>query len=628
MQTIYYHQDNNINSTNDGGIDFLPADNLWNMTISGNGLLYITDLINRRIVSIPLSDINSSEEDTFEVSYTVVMEPEILAAAGFSDEPFIYYQIGSAPNGFVTAYEIGVYFADTEGKFKHYQSFTLPFAEIIITFCWWLGIISGSISLTIGIFYVFTRILKGRISLMAKQSLIILPLLGGGIILIASILLQTFITQYEASNIDKLLSLTQTISQSIDGDVFYGVTNQGDYMNDSYRRIREKLRGALNYNQDSWNEGFYFALYQVINENLYGYMYLNNLIGLRHLFNWYEDPQSIYRYAYEGSVVFEQAEDISGSFLYAVAPIYDSLGQPVALLEIGSDLYYFRQNVQQVYNRTVLYMSFVGLTLIIFILLMTFLILRNLGVLRRGVERIAEGEWSHKIALKSNDEVSELGERFNYMSDSIHNYLNQIQLLNSSYQKFFPDDFLQHLDLRSVTEVKLGDQVEKNMSILFSDIRSFTSISENLTPAENFNFLNEYLKIIAPIIRKNQGFIDKYVGDAIMALFPSVADDAVKTAIDMVTNLKEFNYQQTTLPEIKIGIGIHTGKVMLGILGEQQRMEATVIADSVNFAARLESLSKHAGATIIVSEDTMNQISNQEHFLKRYLGRVQVVEKG
>lgn len=141
--------------------------------------------------------------------------------------------------------------------------------------------------------------------------------------------------------------------------------------------------------------------------------------------------------------------------------------------------------------------------------------------------------------------------------------------------------------------------------------------------------MNNYLKFVAPIIRDNNGFIDKYIGDAIMALFPSSPTDASRTAVAMISGVQQFNREQAknNLPEIKIGIGIHTGPVMLGIIGEQERMEATVIADSVNFASRLESLSKQMGASIIISEDTLEQLSVQDHFIRRYLGRIQVVGK-
>ena len=438
METIYF-QAIEAKAEVEEPASLLPSEYLSDMSISGNGLVYITDLINRQIVSIPMKEIQGAANSGTIVEYRPVLTREILSSAGFSDESFIYYRTGFASDGFTTSYDYGLYYVNNNGDFQQHEGFTVPNLWMITAAIRWVGIILGVLSLIALVIYAYIRFLTRRLSIMLKQALVIIPLMSGGIILISTILLQGFIAEHEANSIDKMLSLTQVMSVSVDGDRFHGVTRLSDYMNEDYRYIRNTLRAALNYNSDSWNDGLYFALYQVIDERLYGFMYLNNEIGLRHPFTWYEDdPQSVYRVALEGSVVFEQAKDVSGNFLYAIAPIYDSGGQAVALLEVGADLFSFQQNAQILYNRTIFYMSMVGISIISVILIMTFLILRNLGVLRRGVERIAGGDWDHKIDLKSNDEVSELGDRFNHMSGSITNYLNQIEVLNKSYQKFFP----------------------------------------------------------------------------------------------------------------------------------------------------------------------------------------------
>ena len=113
------------------------------------------------------------------------------------------------------------------------------------------------------------------------------------------------------------------------------------------------------------------------------------------------------------------------------------------------------------------------------------------------------------------------------------------------------------------------------MSILFSDIRSFTSISETMSPKDNFGFLNSYLKVTGPVIRKNKGFIDKYIGDAIMALFPETASDAVDAGIEMLEEVHKLNVKRKEWGKIpiQIGIGIHTGAPMLGVIGEEKRFE-------------------------------------------------------
>jgi PAS domain S-box-containing protein len=145
-------------------------------------------------------------------------------------------------------------------------------------------------------------------------------------------------------------------------------------------------------------------------------------------------------------------------------------------------------------------------------------------------------------------------------------FTKQLQKLNKAYERFVPNEFLSLLDKKSVLEVKLGDQVAKKMTILFSDIRGFTSLSEKMTPQDNFNFLNAYLSQMQPVIHQHQGVIDKYIGDAIMALFPTCADDAVRGAIAMLKKLAHYNQerQQESLPPVSIGIGLNTGPLMLG----------------------------------------------------------------
>lgn len=205
----------------------------------------------------------------------------------------------------------------------------------------------------------------------------------------------------------------------------------------------------------------------------------------------------------------------------------------------------------------------------------------------------------------------------------------QLAKINLSYNRFVPREFLNFLDKESIIDVQLGDQVQREMTILFSDIRSFTTFSESMTPKENFDFLNAYLKKVSPIIGDNSGFIDKYIGDALMALFPEVPDDALRAAIDMQKQVSEYNLERQDsgyLP-IAIGIGIHTGELTLGIIGEAQRLQGTVISDSVNLAARLESLTKVYGASILISRQTLIKLENMMDYNYRFIDKVKVKGK-
>lgn len=205
----------------------------------------------------------------------------------------------------------------------------------------------------------------------------------------------------------------------------------------------------------------------------------------------------------------------------------------------------------------------------------------------------------------------------------------ELFLLNKAYERFIPRQFLSLLDKKSIVEVALGDHVEKEMSILFADIRGFTELSEKISPHENFKFINAYLCRMEPAITENNGFIDKYIGDGIMALFVGCADDALKAGISMLERLNDYNEtrQRPERPAIKIGVGINTGVLMLGTVGGQNRMDGTVISDAVNLASRIEGLTKTYGTSLLITEHTYRKLKNPLQYHIREIDRVKVKGK-
>jgi adenylate cyclase len=195
--------------------------------------------------------------------------------------------------------------------------------------------------------------------------------------------------------------------------------------------------------------------------------------------------------------------------------------------------------------------------------------------------------------------------------------------------KFVPHEFIRSLGRKVITEIQLGDQVEKIVTVLFSDIRDYTTLSEQMTPEENFSFVCSFNERIGPIIRKHNGFINQYLGDAIMAIFPGNASDAIAAAVQMQNAVKELNAHRKLKNKspIKIGVGMHTGPLIMGITGDQDRMDATTIADTVNTASRLESLTKHYKVNILLSQASINNLADQDVFHLRHLGPVQLKGK-
>lgn len=246
------------------------------------------------------------------------------------------------------------------------------------------------------------------------------------------------------------------------------------------------------------------------------------------------------------------------------------------------------------------------------------IIARPLNGLRSDALAIRNLDFSHR---PPNDsfiaEIDEFARTFDKMRQHIREY-------NESATRFIPREFLSQLGRLDIQSLQLGDHNEQTMTILFSDIRSFTTLSGGMSPEQTFKFLNSYLTRIGPIIRDYHGFIDKYIGDAIMALFPESPGQAVEAAVAMQKRVVVYNEERARAgyPSVAIGIGVHTGDLMLGTIGETQRFETTVISDAVNIASRLESLTKTFGVLILASSAVISEIDATRICVRR-LGDVQ-----
>ncbi|MDF1865033.1 MAG: ATP-binding protein [Saprospiraceae bacterium] len=207
-------------------------------------------------------------------------------------------------------------------------------------------------------------------------------------------------------------------------------------------------------------------------------------------------------------------------------------------------------------------------------------------------------------------------------------HLNLLHI-NQSYSRFVPKEFFKVLGKGNILDVKLGDQVEEDITVFFSDIRSYTTLSESMTVTENFKFLNAYLKRIVPIINSNEGMVHQFLGDGIMALFLGKTEDAINAAIANQRLMHEYNLKRSKRGRIPIalGIGLHTGSLMLGIIGNENRMSTGVVSDTVNTASRIEGLTKHFGVSILLSEDSFDRLERPDSFDYRFIGIVQVKGK-
>jgi class 3 adenylate cyclase/GAF domain-containing protein len=210
---------------------------------------------------------------------------------------------------------------------------------------------------------------------------------------------------------------------------------------------------------------------------------------------------------------------------------------------------------------------------------------------------------------------------------NLNRHSQDLERINKSMSRFVPSEFLSSLGKDNLIEVGLGLSVSKYMSVLFSDIRGFTTMIESLPPKAHIEFINEYLQYMEPPIATNHGFVDSYIGDAIMALFDGYPDSAIQAAVDMSAELRELNGKRAARGEapINMGVGINSGPLTLGTIGGATRIKCGVIGECVNLAARIQDLTKRYHAFLLASDASIAALRDRSRYTCRVVGRVTVV---
>ena len=214
-----------------------------------------------------------------------------------------------------------------------------------------------------------------------------------------------------------------------------------------------------------------------------------------------------------------------------------------------------------------------------------------------------------------------------HLFDELRGALERQVELTSAHARFVPHSFLEMMNRPSIADVKLGDHVQAEASILFSDIRGFTRLVESMEPAEAIGFINAYLSRMEPAVQAGGGFVDSYIGDAVMAVFDRGPEAAINAGIEMIRGLREWTHSRTHTDgtPIRIGVGIATGEMMFGTIGAANRLKCGVIGDPVNLASRVEGLTKTYNLGLLITQGTYRALPEPERFKIREVDLVTVV---
>lgn len=262
----------------------------------------------------------------------------------------------------------------------------------------------------------------------------------------------------------------------------------------------------------------------------------------------------------------------------------------------------------------------------VYILFVFFILYVNLYPIKKiqsNTNRLAIGDKRLNNIVKGSKEFDEIQENLiNIQRKNLSNEEYKLRL-KKEYYKFVPREFYDYLGKDDVFEMTLGESVQKDVTILFIDIRNSYKTSESLSLEENFKFINNYLSIVGESVRNFNGFIDKFLGDGVLAVFIS-EKDALLCSTQIANKFENINLVSIGMDKIRYGIGMHSGKVVIGIVGEKERLTPTIISDSVNLAYKIESLNKIFQSKILFTKEVLNNIPSDVELNYRYVGLVTI----
>ncbi|MBQ3494838.1 MAG: adenylate/guanylate cyclase domain-containing protein [Clostridia bacterium] len=261
---------------------------------------------------------------------------------------------------------------------------------------------------------------------------------------------------------------------------------------------------------------------------------------------------------------------------------------------------------------------------IIYLIVMFFtftLVSRPVRKIEKACTKLSYGEVKSEISIGGNKDFKEIEYSLNKINDNYKQKDLQLTKTHSEFEKYIPKQILQIFGKKNILELEVGEKAQKEVTTLFCDIRNSQAVSSTLSMEENFNYINSYLNLVSPIVRKFNGYIDKYLGDGVLAVFTS-ADQAINCAHSIQKSIIQKNLENKTMPSLDVGIGINTSDVLFGVVGDEIRKSPSIISDTMDISTKMQEINKKYGSVIIFSKNTLTSLSNKVDLSYRYIGTI------
>lgn len=482
---------------------------------------------------------------------------------------------------------------------------------------WWTGF-GVAVLLFCAIQFVLFRLF--RVPLIIKQTIVIAPLVAVPVFLQLEGTKLTFDFMEQENQTDLRLQ-TYVSSNQIDGDRLDGINGAYDYMNADYQAVLQSLQKLEVPDDAHVNRGLYKTVYRYKDGQLFLAIDDNDSAKVFENIPIDDEFRSV---VMKREIISGKAQDRTGYWMYAMAPLYNSSGKLSGVLELGREMNGVKMQYNEMSRELGRGAALVWTICASLFFLFSWLTYKNIRNLQTNVSDMGKGDYSVIARVRSMDEIQKLAESFNQMARRIRQYIANITRMNEANNRFVPQQLIHFLGKESILDVELGDQVEREMAVMRMSLQSFHTISHQLRPETTFRVINAFLKRFAPIVNENQGMITEYLDPGVLAVYPNEAKDALDAAVQMRQTLEVYNEQRANkgYDPIDLHVALHHGVLMLGIIGEETRLEAKIISDHVRLVEKMEKTAGLLGASILVSASLFTQMGGTTPYRYRDLGWV------
>lgn len=500
-----------------------------------------------------------------------------------------------------------------------------------------LGIIL-ILGLILGVIKITKRYTNNKLTISLKQMFVFIPIISISIVIILIVSNDKMTSILNQQLIEQIYAVSRTTLDDNDINLIKNINWSSPYKDARYQNLRIKLgldikdNKIYNYieqnNIKDPHNSIYKLLYTIKGNEIYtGICDLNyDNIPINYIYS--DEDTKVYEKALkEKTFVYTKLNDSVGEWLALICPIVDSNNNVVALLEVGITKQGFvKSMISNNLKDIVTINSLIGITMIVSLLICLNYLLLPLKRLKNAVMELSDGNLGVQVVVKSNDEVAEISEVFNKMSRNLKIDMEKLTRLNDAYHRFVPLKMFEILNKKNILDVRIGDQVKTNISLLSLTTNNFKELSYRMNTSEIFVFINKIFNILVPIINEQEGVVERYNNSGLISLFPTNLSDSVKSAIKMKEYIR--NDKDEKIRNVDLGFVINKEDIMVGIIGCEERFGASVVSDYLTIVESLNEFGKKYGTSILVTENSVAEAEEYgESYNYRKLGYIKYKSK-